>query len=138
MLYTDILKISLNKKAIKDRIYIDEKNNKYIGGKDGRVSRVYGNNESIENQVELLTNEVDLLNNEVNSLETNITSLNDEIEIINNNVDSLNTEIDTKQDTLVSGTNIKTINGNSLLGSGNIVISGGGGGSGNSYFPSGW
>ena len=34
----------------------------------------------------------------------------------------------TKQDTLVSGTNIKTVNGNSLLGSGNIVISGGGGG----------
>ena len=34
----------------------------------------------------------------------------------------------TKQDTLVSGSNIKTINGNSLLGSGNITISGGGGG----------
>ena len=33
-----------------------------------------------------------------------------------------------KQDTLVSGSNIKTINGNSLLGSGNITISGGGGG----------
>lgn len=32
------------------------------------------------------------------------------------------------QPTLVSGTNIKTINGNSLLGSGNIVIQGGGGG----------
>lgn len=30
-----------------------------------------------------------------------------------------------KQDALVSGTNIKTINGNSLLGSGNITISGG-------------
>ena len=36
----------------------------------------------------------------------------------------------TKQDTLVSGTNIKTINNQSLLGSGNITISGGGGGSG--------
>lgn len=32
------------------------------------------------------------------------------------------------QQTLVSGTNIKTINGNSLLGSGDITISGGGGG----------
>lgn len=30
-----------------------------------------------------------------------------------------------KQDTLVSGTNIKTINGTSLLGSGNLVIEGG-------------
>ena len=36
-----------------------------------------------------------------------------------------------KQDTLVSGVNIKTINNESLLGSGNIVISGGSGGSAN-------
>lgn len=39
------------------------------------------------------------------------------------------TEIDTalngKQDSLVSGTNIKTINGNSILGEGNIEITGG-------------
>lgn len=37
-------------------------------------------------------------------------------------------DISGKQDTLVSGTNIKTINGSSLLGPGNIVIEGGGGG----------
>jgi hypothetical protein len=37
------------------------------------------------------------------------------------------TALDLKQNTLVSGTNIKTINGNSVLGSGNLVISGGGG-----------
>ena len=36
---------------------------------------------------------------------------------------------DTKQDNLVSGENIKTINNQSLLGSGNITIQGGGGGS---------
>jgi hypothetical protein len=35
-----------------------------------------------------------------------------------------------KQDTLVSGTNIKTINGNSVLGGGDLTISGGSGGSG--------
>lgn len=34
------------------------------------------------------------------------------------------------QSTLVSGTNIKTINGNSVLGSGDLTISGGGGGAG--------
>lgn len=33
-----------------------------------------------------------------------------------------------KQDALVSGTNIKTINNQSILGSGNITIEGGGGG----------
>ena len=38
---------------------------------------------------------------------------------------SLSVEIDKKQNTLVSGTNIKTINGESILGDGNIEISGG-------------
>jgi hypothetical protein len=38
------------------------------------------------------------------------------------------TQLNTKQDELVSETNIKTINSESILGSGNIVISGGGGG----------
>lgn len=36
------------------------------------------------------------------------------------------TLLNAKQNTLVSGTNIKTVNGNSLLGSGNIEIEGGG------------
>lgn len=36
------------------------------------------------------------------------------------------TALDLKQDDLVSGTNIKTINGSSILGSGDIVITGGG------------
>ena len=44
-------------------------------------------------------------------------------------VDVLMAAINSKQDQLVSGTNIKTINGESLLGSGDIVIQGGGGGS---------
>lgn len=35
-------------------------------------------------------------------------------------------EADSKQDVLVSGTNIKTINGQSILGEGNVVIEGGG------------
>ena len=39
-------------------------------------------------------------------------------------------DISGKQDKLVSGTNIKTINGTSILGSGNITIEVGGGGSG--------
>jgi hypothetical protein len=34
----------------------------------------------------------------------------------------LQTDIDTRQATLVSGTNIKTVNGNSLLGSGDVAI----------------
>lgn len=37
------------------------------------------------------------------------------------------TELNAKQDTLVSGSSIKTINGQSILGGGNINIEGGGG-----------
>lgn len=44
---------------------------------------------------------------------------------------ALEEQIEEKQDTLVSGTNIKTINGTSVLGSGNIAISSGG--SNNAY-----
>lgn len=36
--------------------------------------------------------------------------------------------VNNKQDKLVSGTNIKTVNGQSILGSGNIAIEGGGSG----------
>ena len=41
------------------------------------------------------------------------------------NFSNLNTELATKQATLVSGTSIKTVNGQSVLGSGNIQIDGG-------------
>lgn len=44
-------------------------------------------------------------------------------------IDSLTATVSGKQATLVSGTNLKTLNGNSLLGSGNIDVSGGGTGS---------
>jgi hypothetical protein len=38
---------------------------------------------------------------------------------------AVKTAVDAKQDTLTSGTNIKTINGNSVLGSGDLTISAG-------------
>ncbi len=46
-------------------------------------------------------------------------------------LDTYTQEMATKQDELISGTNIKTINGQSLLGSGNISIQGSGGGEAN-------
>lgn len=39
-----------------------------------------------------------------------------------NIISGLTNELSEKQDTLISGSNIKTINGQSILGSGNIVI----------------
>ena len=43
----------------------------------------------------------------------------------NNEILATKTELNAKQDTLVSGTNIKTVNGQSILGNGDITISGG-------------
>ena len=59
-----------------------------------------------------------------------VTENYDIAKVTNENADILDLEIKTvkddvldKQDTLVSGTSIKTINSNSLLGSGNLVLS---------------
>ena len=65
---------------------------------------------------------------------------NNQFDVVNGRIDSISSVLDSaltdienvetavadKQDTLVSGTNIKTVNGNSLLGSGNIEIVGSG------------
>ena len=82
-----------------------------------------------------------VITNKVNTIEQSITNLsntmptkvsdltNDSGYITNAALTDLATkeEVSAKQDTLVSGTNIKTINGNSILGEGNIEIQGGGG-----------
>lgn len=49
-----------------------------------------------------------------------------ELNYVDGVTSAIQTQIDGKQATLVSWTNIKTINGNSLLGTGDITISGGG------------
>jgi hypothetical protein len=73
-------------------------------------------------------NQIDGLSNELNSLDSIDISLESKIskeDSINDSVDvSLESSISGKQNTLVSGTNIKTINGSSILGSGNLSVSG--------------
>lgn len=68
----------------------------------------------------------------VESLSTQVATNTSDISIIKtkqeedgNKIDSLDKEVATKQDLLVSGTNIKTINSQSLLGEGNIEIESG-------------
>jgi len=57
---------------------------------------------------------------EINKAEWNADHTNPDIA----DVTGLQSAIDAKQDALVSGTNIKTINGASVLGSGNLVVGG--------------
>ena len=105
----------------------------------------------LENETNLLKADVTNLNNETNILKTDVSNLNNETNILKTDVTNLNNEINlkadkteiptktsdltndsnyitssyhdaTKQDVLVSGTNIKTINNQNLLGSGNIEV----------------
>lgn len=70
------------------------------------------------------------LNNQIKIDDTNQIYIKDSA---NENEISLQSTLDSKQETLVSGTNIKTINGQTLLGTGDITIEGGGGDMSNYY-----
>lgn len=73
------------------------------------------------------TSTVEALNSEVATNAGNISNLTTKVNEDSGKIATLNTKVDNKQDTLVSGTNIKTVNGESILGEGDIEISGGGG-----------
>ena len=58
----------------------------------------------------------------VNGVRTIANDANNKADAVTSRVQNVETSLGNKQDTLVSGTNIKTINGDSILGSGNLVI----------------
>lgn len=98
------------------------------------------NNQSIlgEGNIEITGGDVDLTNYYTKTEADNKFSTKDEltaVETVANNADAkadaatsrvegVETALNNKQDTLVSGTNIKTINSQSILGSGDLTISG--------------
>ena len=72
------------------------------------------------------TSTVESLSGIVANQSTDISNLYTQVNQNSGKITTLNTKVNNKQDTLVSGTNIKTVNGESILGEGNIEISGGG------------
>lgn len=78
---------------------------------------------TIQNSLDNLSSNLEDLSGEVAINSTYIQELQTLIDEQGDKLDSLDEEMDTKQNKLVSGTNIKTINNASLLGSGNIAIS---------------
>lgn len=65
-------------------------------------------------------------NNQFNVVNGRIDSISNVLDSALTDIENVETAVADKQNTLVSGTNIKTVNGNSLLGSGNIEIGGSG------------
>ena len=78
---------------------------------------------TIQNSLDGLSSNLEDLSGEVAVNATHIQELQTLTDEQGEKLDSLDKEMATKQDKLVSGTNIKTINSTSLLGSGNIAIS---------------
>lgn len=86
----------------------------------------------VQNRVvtQALNNKVDKVSGKQLSTEDFTTSLKNKLvglkefdpTEINNEIDVLTQQVNTKQNTLVSGTNIKTINGESILGNGDLQI----------------
>lgn len=88
-------------------------------------------------QVETNRANISELDGRMTTAESDINAIKGRTTTAENDIDSLETRmttaegnIDKKQDTLVSGTNIKTINGNSIIGSGDVELSSAGGGGG--------
>ena len=96
--------------------------------------------DTIKSKVSKNENDIDSLDNRVSTLENkeyatekwvkdqDYATNSDVDEFVGDRVGQVQSQIYAKQDKLVSGQNIKTINGKSILGNGDIVIEGGAGG----------
>lgn len=76
---------------------------------------------TVANEVVQVQGDVASLNGDVSTLKTDVSTLKVDVSGLKTDVSGLNTS---KQNTLVSGTNIKTINGETILGEGDITVGG--------------
>lgn len=91
---------------------------------------------SIENDVDVIdesvgalgerVQELGSLTTSVENLSANVTAIGSGVEQLAERVEGVASELDNKQGVLESGVNIKTINGESILGAGDIKVQGGG------------
>ena len=96
---------------------LDSTNNKV---KLSGISFANGEYGSVDTSIQLSTDEFKIVDGKLTLAKTYATQDNVEKEL-EDLTTTFNEALATKQNTLTSGTNIKTINGNSVLGSGNIV-----------------
>ena len=76
---------------------------------------------TVDNKVVQVQGDVASLDGDVSTLKTDVSTLKTDVSGLKTDVSGLKTS---KQNTLVSGTNIKTINGETILGEGDITVGG--------------
>lgn len=79
---------------------------------------------TVTDQVSTLNTQNSTLSGDLTTTKNKVTNLETSTTTLSGQINTLNTQIATKQATLVSGTNIKTVNGANLLGSGNVDVGG--------------
>lgn len=88
------------------------------------VSNLQGQIDTANTNISSLSSEVSTISSNLTSLTSEVSTISDDLATAEENITTLSSALDTKQDTLVSGENIKTINGYDVLGSGNLLIEG--------------
>ena len=92
---------------------------------DGKIPTVPTNVSAFTNDAGYITNAaLSDINQNITNLQESVTNIEESVSNLDNYAtdEELAQGLSSKQDTLVSGTNVKTINGQSILGSGNITI----------------
>lgn len=113
-----------------DKDYVEERIRALIGDAPDALDTLYELANALKNNPDFATTILEQLKLKADKyqLEDVSASVNDLNRIINNKIEELEKS---KQDALVSGVNIKTINGHSIVGEGDIQITGSGTGEGN-------
>ena len=109
-------------------VWSSSKTNTEITTVDNKVAQVQGDVASLNGDVSTLKTDVSGLKTDVPTLKTDVSTLKTDVSGLKTDVSGLKTDVSglntSKQNTLVSGTNIKTINGETILGEGNITVGG--------------
>jgi len=90
MTLQEINRLAGQKRAVPNRIYIDENNNKYKGTSDGRVVQIYSTTLTVKKATTIVANDAD--NGQNSETRLTLTDIKESIDSSNN---SKNTDIDT-------------------------------------------
>lgn len=107
--------------SLTNKEYVDDAIEKALSDIDV-PSNITQQLETIQQDITEVKQDITTAEGEISNVKSKVTNVESDINEINQDITNINNELDDKQDILVSGTSIKTVNGQSLLGSGNIQI----------------